>query len=45
LEEKNARRKRNLEGKSTCSSGVGEARMKGRPNDVRVRFFVMNCNG
>jgi hypothetical protein len=45
LEEKHARRKRQLEGKATCAREAGEACMQGRPNDARVRVFVMYCNG
>jgi hypothetical protein len=42
---KHARRKRQLEGKATCVREEGEACMQGRPNDARVRVFVMYCNG
>jgi hypothetical protein len=44
LEEKHAR-KRQLEGKATRVREAGEAHMQGRPNDARVRVFVMHCNG
>jgi len=39
LEEKHARRKRQLEGKATCVREAGEAQIKGRPNDARVRVL------
>jgi hypothetical protein len=45
LEEKHARRKRQLEGKAARVREVGEAHMQGRPKDIRVRVFVMYCNG
>jgi hypothetical protein len=45
LEEKHERRKGQLEGKEACVREEGEAHMQGRPNDVRVRVFVMYCNG
>jgi hypothetical protein len=45
LEEKHARRKGQLEGKATRVREAGEAHMQGRPNDTRVRVFVMYCNG
>jgi hypothetical protein len=44
-EEKNERRKGKLEGKEACLREVGKVRMKGRPNDTRVRVFAMYCNG
>ena len=44
LEEKNARRKGQLEGKETCVREACEACMQGRPNDTRVRVFIMYCN-
>jgi len=45
LEENHARRKGQLEGKSAHVIEAEEARMQGRPNDARVRVFVMYCNG
>jgi hypothetical protein len=44
-EEWHERRKIQLEGKDSCVREAGEVHMKGRPNDARVRFFVMYCNG
>jgi hypothetical protein len=45
LEEKHARGKRQLEGKEARAREAGEAHMHGRPNNARVRVFVMHCNG
>jgi hypothetical protein len=45
LEEKHVRRKGKLEGKVAHVREAGEARMKGIPNDARVRVFLMYCNG
>jgi hypothetical protein len=45
LEEKHARRKGQLEGKEACVREAGKECMQGRPNDARVRVFVMYCNG
>jgi hypothetical protein len=45
LEEKQARRKGQLEGKAVCVREVGETRIQGIPNGARVRVFVMYCNG
>jgi hypothetical protein len=44
-EEKNKRKKGQLEGKSARARKACKARMQGRPNDTRVRVFVMYCNG
>jgi hypothetical protein len=44
-EEKHERRKGQMEGKATCVREAGEAHMQGRPNNTRVRVFVMYCNG
>jgi hypothetical protein len=44
-EEKNERRKGQLKGKAPRVREEGETRMEGRPNDTRVRVFVMYCNG
>jgi hypothetical protein len=45
LEEKHARRKGQLEGKATHVRYAGEVHMQGRPNDSRVKVFLMYCNG
>jgi hypothetical protein len=45
LEEKNERRKGKMEGKEAHVREVGEACMQGRPNNSRVRVFLMYCNG
>jgi hypothetical protein len=34
-----------MEGKEARVREAGEAHMQGRPNNVRVRVFVMFCNG
>jgi hypothetical protein len=44
-EENHKRRKGQLEGKTTRAREAGQVHMQGRPNDVRVRVFVMYCNG
>jgi hypothetical protein len=38
-------KKGQLEGKATHVREEHETCMQGRPNDVRVRFFAMYCNG
>jgi hypothetical protein len=45
LEEKNVKRKGQLEGKEKRVREEGEACMQERPYNARVRVFVMYCNG
>jgi hypothetical protein len=45
LEEKHAKRKGDIEGKATRVREAGEVRMQERPNDARVKVFLMYCNG
>jgi hypothetical protein len=43
LEDKHARKKGQLEGKGACVREVDKVCMQSRPNDARVRVFIMYC--